>query len=124
MKATVGRMAGAAWPCVACLGLLLSPLSAQEPRPRGTLRGHAKEVPSLAFSPDGKALASAGGDFVRPIEVKLWDVRAAKEQTTLKGHTGLVLSVAFSPDGKVLATAGDDGTVRLWEVPPAKQAGK
>ena len=62
---------------VACLGLLPPPLSAQGPRLRATLKGHANLVGSGAFSPDGKTLASGGGGYAG--EVMLWDVPPAKE---------------------------------------------
>lgn len=64
--------------CVACLGLL-SPLSAQEPKLRATLKGHTEFVYSVAFSPDGKTLASVS--FGRT--VKLWDVATGKEQASV-----------------------------------------
>ncbi len=65
---------------------------------------------SLAFSPDSKTLAAAGGaDNV----VKLWDVTTGKELTILTEHTKQVWGVAFSSDGQTLVTAGDDA-VRLW----------
>jgi tetratricopeptide (TPR) repeat protein len=68
----------------------------------------------VAFSPDGRRLASASDDET----VKLWDVASGQELRTLKGHTGPVLSVAFSPDGWRLASAGDDRMVKIWDARP------
>jgi len=75
------------------------------------LKGHTALVYSLAFSPDGKILASAGFDGL----IKLWDFAARKELRTLKGHSAPVYCVAWSPDGKLLATASQDKTIRLWD---------
>src|SRR5262249_35245207 len=74
------------------------------------LRGHPHSVYSVAFSPDGKRLASAGGAFNLKVggEVKIWDMNTGLEVTTLKDFTGAVYGVAFSPCGTQLAACGMD----------------
>jgi WD40 repeat protein len=99
-----------------CPGLIvLSPLSAQEPKERATLKGHTEPVRSVAFSPDGKTVASGSEDRT----IKLWEVATGKERATLKGHIEEVSSVAFSPDGKTLASGGKD--IELWDVATGKE---
>jgi WD40 repeat protein len=78
--------------------------------------GHADAVRALAFSPDGKLLAAAGGLPARNGEVKLWDISTGSEVRTVTGHTDAIYAVAFSPDGKLIATAGYDKLIKLWDV--------
>ncbi len=82
-----------------------------------TLKGHTGTVSSVAFSSDGKTLATGSVDNT----VKLWDVASRQELATLKGHTRVVQSVAFSSDDKTLATGSDDGTLKLWDVASRQQ---
>ena len=76
-----------------------------------------REVMSLAFSPDGRALAASSGRGF----VKLWDTASGEELATLSGHNGGVFAVAFSPDGRALATGGEDATVKLWSTTSFKE---
>jgi len=67
-------------------------------------------VTTVAFSPDGKLIASGDEGGM----IKIWDVKTM-ENAILREHRGAVTSVSFSPDGKTLASAGKDRKVRLWE---------
>jgi len=76
--------------------------------------GQGETLRSLAFSPDGTVLASAGGnteDFV----IRLWDVESGSALQTLEEHTGIVWGVAFSPDGQMLVSVSNDSTGKIWD---------
>jgi WD40 repeat protein len=79
------------------------------------LRGHSYSVRSVAFSPDGKTLASGSDDHT----IILWDVASHQPLgQPLQGHRDAVSSVVFSPDGKTLASGSWDRTIILWDLNP------
>ncbi|MCV6639660.1 caspase family protein, partial [Candidatus Albibeggiatoa sp. nov. NOAA] len=91
---------------------LLRILQSQQQR-KQFLYGHSSSVNGVAFSPDGKTLASASEDNT----IRLWEVTTGQALgQPLSGHSSSVTSVTFSPDGKILASASGDNTIRLWEV--------
>jgi len=73
--------------------------------------GHTRPLRVVAFSPDGRLLASAGLDY----GIKLWDISTGKELRTIYGHKSAVWALAFSPDGRILASGGEDHTIQLWD---------
>jgi len=77
----------------------------------GAISGHGRGVSKVAFSRDGKLLASGATDST----IKIWDVATQKELRTLTGHTAPIESIDFSPDGRLLASAGDDGSTFVWD---------
>ncbi|WP_187285034.1 toll/interleukin-1 receptor domain-containing protein [Streptomyces sp. OR43] len=81
---------------------------------------HSVPVEAVAFSPDGRTVASGGGDGV----VRLWRTRTQQAAgQPLIGHHQSITSIAFTPDGRTLASSGFDGTVRLWDVASRTQIG-
>ncbi len=90
--------------------------------PRLDLRGHQKPVMSVAFSPDGCLLASAGGGdfFGTDTAIRLWNLPKGKLLREIPGHKDQVTRVAFSPDGKTLASCSLEA-LRLWRVGDGKR---
>jgi len=76
--------------------------------------GQGETLRTLAFSPDGSALASAAGNN-EDFAVRLWETGSGLPLRVLQGHTSIVWSVAFSPDGQFLASASSDGTAKVWD---------
>jgi WD40 repeat protein len=81
------------------------------------LVGHSNRVTSIAFSPDGRRLASASWDGT----VKIWDVEASQELVTLKGHSEKVTCVAYSPDGRCVSSSSHDRTVKVWDAATGRE---
>lgn len=82
------------------------------------LTGHQQAVNHLAFSPDGRYIASAAFDK----KIKLWQGQSGDFITTLTGHVGAVYQVAWSADSRYLVSASKDSTAKLWVVPSGKRA--
>ncbi|MEQ8789221.1 MAG: hypothetical protein RIC55_23110 [Pirellulaceae bacterium] len=92
-----------------------------------TLKGHESDVRCLAFSPDGKTLATGGYAQARETDgyagyVKFWDVASGKEIHSMLAHSNSVLGLAYTPDGKQLVTCGADEKIRLWDLEGYKHA--
>jgi WD40 repeat protein len=89
-------------------------------RDLATLKGHTGPVNTVAFSPDGKTIASGGDNGI----VRLWNLASRQELAALKGHEKAVTCLAFSPDGKTIASGSSDETVRLWDLASRREVAK
>ena len=72
---------------------------------------------SVAYSPDGKFIASGSGDQT----VRIWNLADGKEILKLEGHQYIIMSVAYSPDGKFIVSGSHDKTVRVWNLEDGKE---
>src|ERR1700739_4780503 len=79
-------------------------------------KGHTDLVTDVAFSPDGRAIATASKDKT----IKLWNTAQGEAVRTFRGHLNSVESISFSPDGQYLLTGSEDKTARLWDVNSGK----
>ena len=80
----------------------------------------AVHVNALAFTSDGKTLATGGADQV----IRLWDVKEGREKSPTAGHHGRVYAAAVAPDGRTVATVGGDATIRLWDRATGRERGQ
>ena len=80
-------------------------------------QGHLRAPECLAWSPDGKLIASGAGDMT----ARIWDANTGVELQTLRGHRGDVTAACFVASGKQLITSARDQTLRLWDVASGRE---
>ena len=96
----------------------LLPLARFEGQPKPGSSTGFSPLSAVAFSPDGRLLASVGADAI----VRIWDVQTKAEVRGLRGATDWATAVAFSPDGRALVAAGVDKAARVFELTPQETA--
>jgi WD40 repeat protein len=91
-----------------------------------TLEGHEESTHGLAFSPDGKLLASCSGSSqtINDQTVRVWDLTTGRELRRFEGHCGAVNAVAFAPDGRSVVSGSEDATALVWDVSDLKDNSK
>jgi WD40 repeat protein len=107
---TLARQAYDTWPNVAAEMVLRQAVA--DDLLVGSVTGHQGHATGVAYSPDGRLMASTGTDHT----VRVWSRRDGAVTAVLRGHADDVWSPVFSPDGRRVASAGRDGTVRIWPV--------
>ena len=85
------------------------------------LSGNTDYVRSIAFSPNGKSIAAAGGVPQLFGEIRIWDIQSQQLLKTMQGHKDCIYSIAWSPDGKLIASASYDRMVKLWDPGTGKE---
>jgi WD40 repeat protein len=85
------------------------------------LSGQIDYVRSIAFSPDGKRVAAAGGAPQLFGEIRVWDLQSHELLKTMQGHKDCIYSIAWSPDGKLIASGSYDRMVKLWDPDTGKE---
>ncbi|HEY1380134.1 MAG TPA: WD40 repeat domain-containing protein [Gemmataceae bacterium] len=98
----------------ACVGLSSASVTAQEAQERVTLKGHPSGITGVAFSPDGKQIASASAGLKDEKSLILWDAGTGKEIFSLRADAAAGRCLAFSPDGKRVVTT-DSNNVAVWD---------
>src|SRR5439155_1693689 len=78
---------------------------------------HTGSVEAVAFSPDGKLIASGATDTT----IKVWDRETGVEKFTLTGHSDAILSLTFTPDSKTLISSSVDRSIRMWDAVTGKE---
>lgn len=105
------------------VNISFQPLSVYRVRPvtrcAETMPGHSDAVTYVQYSPDGRHLASGGGDMT----IRFWNTSALMPYHTCQGHRNHILAVCWAPDSSVFVSADKNGEIRVWDPATGKQRG-